>query len=108
MESNDNLEQLLKQMYAQESHYNEDIDTSDIINEEWTKFEAEHFKHEKNFSFLKKIAAFIGILILSGITYAAIHMISSNTQSAHDQQTVAVENAQPSTLNNPSPPIQRY
>ncbi|MBR5037341.1 MAG: DUF4974 domain-containing protein [Prevotella sp.] len=99
MESNDNLEQLLKQMYAQESHYNEDIDTSDIINEEWTKFEAEHFKHEKNFSFLKKIAAFIGILILSGITYAAIHMISSNTQSAHDQQTVAVENAQPSTLN---------
>ena len=44
MESNDNLEQLLRQMYAQESHHDEDIDTSDIIDEEWTKFEAEHFK----------------------------------------------------------------
>ena len=110
MESNDNLEQLLKQMYAQESHYDEDIDTSDIIDEEWTKFEAEHFKHEKTeknfnssifqfFNSSKKIAAFIGILILSGITYAAIHMFSSNTQSAQEQQTVAVENAQPSTIN---------
>ena len=110
MESNDNLEQLLKQMYAQESHYDEDIDTSDIIDEEWTKFEAEHFKNEKTeknfnssifqfFNSSKKIAAFIGILILSGITYAAIHMISSNTQSVQEQQTVAVENAQSSTIN---------
>jgi hypothetical protein len=48
---------------------------------------------------LKKIAAFIGILILSGITYAAIHMISSNTQSVQEQQTVAVEKVQPSTIN---------
>ena len=105
MESNDNLEQLLKQMYAQESHYDEDIDTSDIIDEEWTKFEAEHFKDGRNsilnfFNSAKKIAAiFIGVLILSGITYAAIHMISSNTQSVQEQQTVAVENAQSSTIN---------
>ena len=48
MESNDNLEQLLRQMYAQESHHDEDIDTSDIIDEEWTKFEAEHFKDGRN------------------------------------------------------------
>ena len=50
MESNDNLEQLLRQMYAQESHHDEDIDTSDIIDEEWTKFEAEHFKDGRNSS----------------------------------------------------------
>ena len=40
MTSNDKLEDLLKQMYAQEE---ETIDTSDIIDEEWQKFESEHF-----------------------------------------------------------------
>ncbi len=108
MESNDNLEQLLRQMYAQESHHDEDIDTSDIIDEEWTKFEAEHFKDGRNsnssilqfFNSAKKMAAlFIGVLILSGITYAAIHMISSNPQSEQVDQTVAVDNTQPSTIN---------
>ena len=108
MESNDNLEQLLRQMYAQESHHNEDIDTSDIIDEEWTKFEAEHFKDGRNssssilqfFHSTKKMAAlFIGVLILSGITYAAIHMISSNPQSEQVDQTVAVDNTQPLTIN---------
>lgn len=108
MESNDNLEQLLKQMYAQESHHDEDIDTSDIIDEEWTKFEAEHFKDGRNsnssilqfFNSAKKMAAlFIGVLILSGITYAAIHMISSNPQSEQVDQTVAVDNTQPLTIN---------
>ena len=108
MESNDNLEQLLRQMYAQESHHDEDIDTSDIIDEEWTKFEAEHFKDGRNssssilhfFHSTKKIAAlFIGVLILSGITYAAIHMISSNPQSEQVDQTEAVDNTQPLTIN---------
>jgi hypothetical protein len=108
MESNDNLEQLLKQMYAHESHHDEDIDTSDIIDEEWTKFEAEHFKDGRNssssilhfFHSTKKMAAlFIGVLILSGITYAAIHMISSNPQSEQVDQTVAVDKAQPLTIN---------
>ena len=108
MESNDNLEQLLRQMYAQESHHDEDIDTSDIIDEEWTKFEAEHFKDGRNsnssilhfFHSTKKMAAlFIGVLILSGITYAAIHMISSNPQSEQVDETVAVDKTQPLTIN---------
>ena len=105
MESNDNLEQLLKQMYANDSLREEDIDTSDIIDEEWVKFEAEHFKDGRNsilnfFNSAKKIAAvIIGVLILSGITYAAIHMISSNPQSEQVDQTVAVDNTQPLTIN---------
>lgn len=108
MESNDNLEQLLKQMYANDSLREEDIDTSDIIDEEWVKFEAEHFKDGRNsnpsilnfFNSTKKIAAIIiGVLMLSGITYAAIHMISGNTQSVQEEQTVAVEKVQPSTIN---------
>jgi hypothetical protein len=44
-------------------------------------------------------ALFIGVLILSGITYAAIHMISSNPQSEQVNQTVAVDNTQPLTIN---------
>ena len=96
MESNDKLEQMLQQMYDQESLHDEDIDTSEIIDEEWVKFEAEHFsengKLEKlgngssfnssifqSFNSFKKIAAmFIGVLMLSGIAYAAIRIVSQH------------------------------
>ena len=88
MESNDKLEQLLRQMYAKEALHEEDIDTKDIVDEEWAKFEAEHFsenekiKKLKDLSFpnsFKKIAAFfIGVLMLSGIAYAAIHVICNH------------------------------
>ena len=84
MISNDKLEDLLKQMYAQED---ETIDTSDIIDEEWQKFESEHFapKHH-SWGWMQIAAAFIGLLMLSGIAYATIHIFSSS----HSQQ--AVEN----------------
>jgi hypothetical protein len=84
MESNDKLEQLLRQMYAKEALHDDDIDTSDIIDEEWTKFEAKHFGSEKRkvrsekSSFLKIAAMFIGVLMLSGIAYAAIHIVSNH------------------------------
>ena len=86
MESNDKLEQMLQQMYDQESLHDEDIDTSEIIDEEWVKFEAEHFGSEKRkvksekFSFLKIAASFIGVLMLSGIAYAAIRMVSQHVE----------------------------
>ena len=104
MESNDKLEQLLKQMYAEETLHDDEIDTSDIIDEEWTKFEATHFGGEKRkvksdrFSFLKIAAMFIGVLMLGGIAFATIHIISSGSQKADEVQTVATENAQRSTL----------
>ena len=84
MESNDKLEQLLKQMYSQETLHDDDIDTSDIIDEEWTKFEAEHFGGEQRKvrpPFLKIAALFIGVLMLSGITYAAVHIISRSQET---------------------------
>ena len=104
MESNDKLEQLLRQMYAQESLHDDDIDTSDIIDEEWTKFEAEHFvENEKMripFSKFQKIAAlFIGLLMLSGIAYAAIHMINKSSQKPQEEQTISASNSQRSTAN---------
>ena len=116
MESNDKLEQLLRQMYAQESLHDDDIDTSDIIDEEWTKFEAEHFGNDQRsnsslftlhsslftlHSSLKKIAAmFIGVLMISGITYAAVHLIGSQETGDSSQETATL-NSPLSTLNSP-------
>ena len=105
MESNDKLEELLHQMYAQESLHDDDINTSDIIDEEWTKFEAEHFRSErsdvrgKRIPFLKIAAMIMGVLMLSGIAYATIYIISSNSQKAQEEQTMATANSQLSTLN---------
>ena len=105
MESNDKMERLLEQMYAQESLHDKDIDTKDIIDEEWTKFEAEHFRGEKREVRgerlpLRKIAAMIvGILMLSGIAYAAVQMIRSQETGGRSQETVAVANSQLSTPN---------
>ena len=108
MESNDKLEQLLEQMYAQESLHDDDIDTSDIIDEEWTKFEAEHFGNDQRsnsslftlHSSLTKIAAsFIGLLMLSGFAYATIHLINNSKQKPQEEQTATASNSQSSTAN---------
>ena len=97
MTSNDKLEDLLKQMYAQEE---ETIDTSDIIDEEWQKFESEHFapKH-RSWDWMQIAAAFIGLLMLSGIAYATIHIVSnSHSQQAETAaDTTAVAPTLPST-----------
>ena len=107
MTSNDKLENLLKQMYAQED---ETIDTSDIIDEEWQKFllrqankferEAEHFapKH-RSWGWMQIAAAFIGLLMLSGIAYAAIRMVSSShpQQAETAADTTAMASAKRST-----------
>ena len=112
MESNDKLEQLLQQMYAQEDLHDEDIDTSDIIDEEWVKFEAEHYRGEKRedrgeklevrgerlpISIRKIAAMLVGLLMLSGIAYAAVHIISSHSQKAQQEQTIATTSAQQTT-----------
>ena len=97
MTSNDKLEDLLKQMYAQED---ETIDTSDIIDEEWQKFEARHFAPKRRpWGWMQIAAAFIGLLMLSGIAYAAIHIaVSSRSQQAETAaDTTAVAPTLPST-----------
>ena len=70
-------------MYAQED---ETKDTSDIVDEEWQKFEAEHFapKH-RSWGWMQIAAAFIGVLMLSGITYAAVQMVRYTQEQAWNQ-----------------------
>ena len=79
MESNDNnrLEDLLRKMYAEN-----DIDTSEIIDEEWQKFEAKHFpQKQRSWGWMQIAAMFIGVLMLSGIAYAAVQIASHHQQS---------------------------
>lgn len=74
MESNDRLEDLLKQMYAEEA------EVSDIVDEEWQKFEAKNFlPRRRSWGWMQIAATTICVLMLSGITYAAInHLISTD------------------------------
>lgn len=74
MESNDRLEDLLRQMYAEEA------EVSDIVDEEWQKFEAKNFlPRRRSWGWVQIAATTICILMLSGITYAAInHLISTD------------------------------
>jgi hypothetical protein len=98
MESNEKLEELLKRMYAQESLHDDDIDTNDIINEEWTKFEAEHFRSKRQPFFFKIAAMFISVLMLGGIAYATIHLFEKQEIRGKKQETIVVANSTPSTL----------
>jgi hypothetical protein len=95
MTSNDKLEDLLKQLYAQEE---ETIDTSEFIDEEWQKFEAQHFapKH-KSWGWMQIAAAFVGVLMLSGIAYAAISIVHRGHADEVEtpvEQTIAAKPSQ--------------
>ncbi|MBQ8706036.1 MAG: DUF4974 domain-containing protein [Paludibacteraceae bacterium] len=84
MESNDKLEELLRQMYAEEPQVD--------IDKEWQKFEAKHFAPKrKSWGWMQIAAMFIGVLMLSGIAYAAIHIINnSHSQKTEVQDTTAI------------------
>ena len=71
--------------------------TDDMIDAEWQRFnhEKREVKSEKS-SLLKFAAMFVGILMLSGIAYAAIH-IASHYNAPKAQDTKVVTNSQPST-----------
>lgn len=77
--------------------------TDEMIDAEWqrlTNTESEDSKHFMLHSKLLKFAAiFVSILMLSGIAYAAIHIVTRNN-SIQKQEVTEVANVQPSTANN--------
>ena len=77
------------------AHANEVV-TDDMIDAEWQRLirEKQEVKIEK-YSFLKIAAMFVGILMLSGIAYAAIHFVSHN--NAPKEQDELITKSQPST-----------
>ena len=71
--------------------------TDDMIDAEWQRLS--HEKHEgkyEKYSLLKFAAMFVGILMLSGIAYAAIHIVSHYNEPK-EQKTEVIQNSQPST-----------
>ena len=94
MESNDKLEQLLRQMYAEEPRVD--------VSEEWRKFEATHFPKRTWAPVMKWAAMLIGILLLSGISYAAVHIVKSINRTAEVVEDLQSETAEPRIYNSQS------
>lgn len=115
--ADDEMRQLVKQLgFAKRAFKHDELksDTPDV-DAEWKRFTASHaeemdaFDKEKpHFSFttvhfsLQKVAAsFIGVLLASSITFAAIHFVRQKQKSEAPQtpDTTAVANVHHSTLN---------
>ncbi|MBQ9555054.1 MAG: DUF4974 domain-containing protein [Muribaculaceae bacterium] len=99
MEQNDNINRLLDMHEHPENYADEQLATmlddemqeqlatakramTDIpepdVDAEWQRFEREHFAPVKNRRWLKVAAMFIGVLMLSAFTYAAIQAVRNN------------------------------
>ena len=81
--------------------------TDDMIDAEWQRLSREKRKatgrrvsgnevRSEKYSLLKFAAMFVGILMLSGIAFAAIH-IASHYNAPKEQETKVIKNSQPST-----------
>ena len=95
------------------------LDETDVkvpdANEAWEELKngrIEELKYKKNFNLLtlqsfnsiKKIAAmFVGVLMLSGIAYAAVHMIRSQESGVRSQKAVVSTNTQHLSPNTQTP-----
>lgn len=55
------------------------------VEAEWERFEQQHFAQPSR-QWLKIAASFIGVLILSGIALAAVHLVGSHNE--HDDSTM--------------------
>ena len=81
----------LKQAYIGKE--TEDID----VDAEWQRFALRKPKR-RSWGWMQIAAAFIGLLMLSGIAYAAIHLVgSSRSQQAEVQDTTAVAHKGPAS-----------
>jgi hypothetical protein len=76
------------------------------VEDEWKEFASKHFAKQKpQHNWLKMAAMFIGILFVSGIAFAAIHMIRHNTgvqepqpkEQTVRQQAILADNVQGDT-----------
>jgi hypothetical protein len=81
--------------------------TDDMIDAEWQRLSDEKRKatgrrvsgnevRSDKYSLLKFAAMFVGILMLSGIAFAAIHIVS-HYNAPKEQETKVIKNSQPST-----------
>ena len=84
------------------------LDETDIkvpdANEEWEKFRSEKREVKSERPMLLKIAAmFVGVLMLSGIAYAAVQIIRSQESGVRSQETIVSTNTQHLSPNTQTP-----
>ena len=70
------------------------------VDAEWQRFEQQHFAPARNPHWFKVAAIFLGVIMLSAFTYAAIHAVSHsvNGQAKESTETVAPEPRPESTV----------
>jgi cytoskeletal protein RodZ len=82
------------------------LDETDVkvpdADEAWEKFRGES-KRSKRLPLLKVAAMFIGVLMLSGIAYAAVHIIRNHEVGVKSQETVVSTNTQHLSPNTQTP-----
>ena len=66
-------------------------------------FNLRNTKRDKARRLWKIAAMFVGIILLSGLTFAAVHIMRSEKTEVRSQETEAVATSQPSTLNSQLP-----
>ena len=66
-------------------------------------FTQRNTKRDKARRLWKIAAMFVGIILLSGLTFAAVHIMRSEKTEVRSQETEAVATSQPSTLNSQLP-----
>lgn len=69
------------------------------VEEEWQKFKAQQLPTYKSLRWMKIAASFIGVLLVSGIAFAAIRMMSSSSHKAENQQVTTTAESQISSSN---------
>ena len=63
------------------------------VDAEWQRFEQQHFAPAHNRSWLKVAAIFLGVIMLSAFTYAAIHAVRHSTVDKAKEPTEDVVTA---------------
>ena len=64
--------------------------TDEVIADEWQQFEAQHPVVQRQFPFRKMAASFVGLLLVSGIALAAVHIVRQAQKPAAPQPEQAV------------------
>ena len=105
MKTNDHNKQLYRDMQEAPDKYSgqeleammDDLDQMPDVDEAWQQFAQQHIPSERPMHTWRKVAAIlIGILAISGITIAAVHIVR---QSEHEERRVtAVEKPQSAVI----------
>ena len=99
------MRELVEQMaFAKRTFKNEELQTEELdVEGEWERFATKNFDEgnetRHGYPFMKMAASFIGVLLVSGMAFAAIHIVRMvNSQKAETVQTEQPASYKPSSV----------